>query len=212
MVTGNNVMTSNVACCAVKEAEPLSWEMRLRIVMGMAYCLEHMHQLTPPVAHGDLKSSSVYLTEDYAAKISELSFWNNSTTATTATSVSLEVSSVDQGTSRNMYDFGLILLEVITGRLPYTMHDGSPAEWALDYLKGNTPLEQILDPILTSFRTEDLEKLDQVIKSCTHSNPEKRPTMKEITTSLREITAMGPDGATPKLSPLWWAELEILSD
>jgi hypothetical protein len=35
--------------------------------------------------------------------------------------------------------------------------------------------------------------------------------MKEIASKLKEITAMEPDGATPKLSPLWWAELEIMS-
>jgi hypothetical protein len=35
--------------------------------------------------------------------------------------------------------------------------------------------------------------------------------MKEITSKLKEITDMGPDGATPKSSPLWWAEIEIMS-
>jgi hypothetical protein len=35
--------------------------------------------------------------------------------------------------------------------------------------------------------------------------------MKEIAAKLKEITSVGPDGATPKLSPLWWAELEIMS-
>uniref|UniRef100_A0A6N2L4Z4 Protein kinase domain-containing protein n=1 Tax=Salix viminalis TaxID=40686 RepID=A0A6N2L4Z4_SALVM len=31
----------------IKEAEHLDWGMRLRIAMGIAYCLEYMHQLTP---------------------------------------------------------------------------------------------------------------------------------------------------------------------
>ena len=35
--------------------------------------------------------------------------------------------------------------------------------------------------------------------------------MREVTAKLKEITAMGPDGATPKASPLWWAEIEIMS-
>jgi hypothetical protein len=35
--------------------------------------------------------------------------------------------------------------------------------------------------------------------------------MAKVAAWLREITALGPDGATPKVSPLRWAELEIMS-
>jgi hypothetical protein len=35
--------------------------------------------------------------------------------------------------------------------------------------------------------------------------------MTEVARRLREITAMPPDAATPKVSPLWWAELQIIS-
>lgn len=38
--------------------------------MGTAYCLQYMHQeLNPPVAHPNLNSSSIFLTDDYAAKV-----------------------------------------------------------------------------------------------------------------------------------------------
>ncbi|MCI11568.1 putative LRR receptor-like serine/threonine-protein kinase, partial [Trifolium medium] len=57
-----------------REAEQLDWRTRIRIAMGIAYCLDHMHNLTPPIAQRNLLSSSIYLTEDYAAKISDLSF------------------------------------------------------------------------------------------------------------------------------------------
>lgn len=35
--------------------------------------------------------------------------------------------------------------------------------------------------------------------------------MREVGARLREITAITPEGAIPKVSPLWWAELEIMS-
>jgi len=35
--------------------------------------------------------------------------------------------------------------------------------------------------------------------------------MKEVTTALKEVLGISPEAATPRLSPLWWAELEILS-
>ena len=35
--------------------------------------------------------------------------------------------------------------------------------------------------------------------------------MREVISKLREVIAISPDQAMPMLSPLWWAELEILS-
>ncbi|XVE58991.1 hypothetical protein DITRI_Ditri05aG0008300 [Diplodiscus trichospermus] len=195
----------------IQEAEHLDWGMRLRIVMGIAYCLEHMHQLTPPIAHRNVQSCSVYLTEDYAAKISDFSFLNNATAAKvgTATLELLEFPSAD--VESNIYSFGVILFEMITGRIPYSVDNGSLADWASDYLKRDQPLKEMVDPTLKIFQEDEVEKLFEVIKTCVHPDPKERPTMREIVAKLKEITAMEPDGATPKLSPLWWAELEILS-
>ncbi|GMI88895.1 Male Disoverer 2, morphogenesis of root hair 1 [Hibiscus trionum] len=195
----------------VQEAEHLDWGMRLRIAMGIAYCLEHMHQLTPPIVHRNLQSCSVYLTEDYAAKISDFSFLNNATAAKvgSATMELLESSPADE--ESNVYSFGVVLFETITGRIPYLVDNGSLADWASDYMKRDQPLKEMVDPTLKFFQEDDLEKLFEVVKTCVNPDPKERPTMREVAAKLKEITAMGPDGATPKLSPLWWAELEILS-
>ncbi|XP_071935716.1 probable inactive receptor-like protein kinase At3g56050 isoform X2 [Coffea arabica] len=196
----------------IKESEHLDWATRLRIAVGMAYCLEYMHQLNPPIAHCNLQSSSVYLTEDYAAKISDLSFWNEVIAAKigkAATVELLETTSADP--ESNIYNFGVILLEMITGRLPYSVTDGYIVDWALNYFRIGRPLRDIVDPTLYSFREEELEKLIPLVKDCLLPNPEQRPRMREIAATLKEITALDPDGATPKSSPLWWAELEILS-
>ncbi|KAB2081153.1 hypothetical protein ES319_A05G113100v1 [Gossypium barbadense] len=195
----------------IQEAEHLDWGMRLRIAMGIAYCLEHMHQLTPPIAHRNLQSSSMYLTEDYAAKISDFSFLSNATAAKAglATMEFLESQSADA--ESNIYSFGVILFEMITGRIPYSIDNGCVADWASDYLKRDKPLKEMMDPTLKYFQEDEVEKLFEVIKTCVNPDPKERPTMREIAANLKEITAVGPEGATPKLSPLWWAELEILS-
>lgn len=52
-----------------KEVEHLDWNARMRIIMGAAYCLQYMHELNPPVAHSNLKTNSIFLTDDYAAKV-----------------------------------------------------------------------------------------------------------------------------------------------
>ena len=59
----------------VKEVEHLDWNARMRIVMGAAYCLQYMHHdLNPPVAHPNLNSTSIFLTDDYAAKVADFFF------------------------------------------------------------------------------------------------------------------------------------------
>lgn len=193
------------------EAEHLDWTMRLRVAMGMAYCLEHIHQLTPPLAHANLLSSSIYLTEDYAAKISDYSFWNEATATIMGSAATELLGSPASDPASNVYSFGVILIEIITGKIPHSVGNGLLVDWASDYMKGEKPFREMVDPTLSTFQEEVLGKIFDVIKDCVHFDPRQRPTMKEVTGRLKEITAMGPDGATPKSSPLWWAELEILS-
>jgi hypothetical protein len=60
-------------------------------------------------------------------------------------------------------------------------------------------------------KEKDLEIICELIQACIQSDPKKRPSMREVTTRLREAIGISPEAATPRLSPLWWAELEILS-
>ena len=48
---------------------------QLRMSMGLVYCLEHMHKLNPPVVPRNFSLATV--TDDYAAKVSDLYFWND---------------------------------------------------------------------------------------------------------------------------------------
>lgn len=196
---------------AVKEAEHLDWRMRLRIAMGMAYCLEHMHQLNPPIAHNNLNSSAVSLTEDYAAKISEFSFWNEIVAAEIESAGLKHIHTPSIGPESNVYSFGVILFEMVTGRLPYLADGSSLEDWASDYLRGEQPLREIVDPTLTSFEEVQLELIGELLKSCVHPDPKHRPAMRQVCARFRAITGITPEGANPKLSPLWWAELEIAS-
>ncbi|TXG50076.1 hypothetical protein EZV62_025951 [Acer yangbiense] len=193
----------------IRESEHLDWGMRLRIAMGMAYCLEHMHQLNPPIVHNYLNSSAVSLTEDYAAKLSDLSFWNEIAPSGTGSQRLSNIPSASR--ESNVYSFGVLLFEMMTGRLPYVVDNGPLEDWASDYLSGDQPLRQMVDPTLNSFDKEQLREIDELIKSCVHPDPRQRPETRDIVARLRDITGLSPDGAIPKLSPLWWAEIEILS-
>lgn len=69
----------------------------------------------------------------------------------------------------------------------------------------------MVDPSLKSFKNNELDAVCEIIQECINQDPRQRPSMKEVTAKLREALGISPDAATPKLSPLWWAELEILS-
>jgi hypothetical protein len=82
---------------------------------------------------------------------------------------------------------------------------------AAEYLNDKRSIGYMIDPSLKSFKNNDLDVICEIIQQCIQSDARHRPTMKEITSKLREVISISPDQATPRLSPLWWAELEILS-
>ncbi|KAH7856321.1 hypothetical protein Vadar_000055 [Vaccinium darrowii] len=197
----------------VKEVEHLDWNTRMRIVMGTAYCLQYMHELNPPVAHSNLVSRAIFLTDDYAAKIVERDFWAElalkpKVSGENESEHSELCPSSDPET--NVYSFGLLLLEIISGKLPYSKEQGPLLSWAAEYLEKRS-ITYLIDPTLKSVKNNELDIICEVMHDCLQQDARKRPTMKEITSRLREVIAISPDAASPSLSPLWWAELEILS-
>lgn len=202
---------SDIVKFAVKEAEHLEWGTRLRIAMGMAYCMQHIHQLDPPIALSNMTSSTIFLSEDYAGKISDLSFLNEIASHEMKTKGRKHIDIPLASPESNVYSFGVILFEMVTARVPYLADDVLPEDWASSYLQGDCPLKEMVDPTLSSFEEEKLEKIAELIKVCVHPDPKQRPIMKEVSVRLREITNITPEAAVPRLSPLWWAELEICS-
>ncbi|MFS7902834.1 putative protein kinase RLK-Pelle-LRR-VI-2 family [Helianthus anomalus] len=188
----------------IKEAEHLDWSTRLRIAMGIAYCLEYLHQLDPPIPHKNLKSSSIYLTEDYAVKISDFSFWDATKAGPSKTEL---LETPPSSPQTNVYSFGVILFELITGK----MINDSLENMVSELLKTDQPVTSLVDPSLSSFESSMANGLFEVVKMCVVSDPNQRPAMREVTGRLKEITDVAPENAIPRSSPLWWAELEILS-
>lgn len=69
----------------------------------------------------------------------------------------------------------------------------------------------MVDPSLKSYKNDELDVICEVIKDCTKQDSRQRPTMKDVTEKLKQVIPITPNQAVPRLSPLWWAELEILS-
>ncbi|KAL3522496.1 hypothetical protein ACH5RR_015330 [Cinchona calisaya] len=195
----------------VKELEHLDWSARMRIIMGTAYCLQHMHGLNPPVTQFNLNSKTIFLTDDYAAKIADCGFWAEFVPKSGENEADNSELPPLQDDETDVYNFGVLLLEVISGKLPYSEEHVPLLNWAAEYLNDKRCLSYLIDPTLKSFKDMELDIICEVILECVQQDARKRPTMKEVATKLRDVIDISPDSATPRLSPLWWAELEILS-
>lgn len=213
-VKGNDVLkyVGVLSVLAVKEAEHLDWGTRVRIAMGMVYCLEHMHQLDPPIPHKNLTSSAVALTQDYAAKISDFTLRNHIAASEIESAGADLAENSSAGLETNVYDFGVILFEMVTGRIPHSADTGSTGDWASDYVRRDTPLVRIVDPSLSSFDADQAEKIGEIMRSCVNPDTKCRPSMGEVSSRLRAVTGIPPGRAAPRISPLCWSELEISSN
>ncbi|CAL9030078.1 unnamed protein product [Prunus brigantina] len=200
----------------------LSWTRRMKIVIGIARGLKYFHtELEPPFTISELNSSAVYLTEDFLPKLVDFESWKtilarsekNSGSISSQGAIcvlpnSMEARHLD--VKGNVYAFGILLLEIISGRPPYCKDKGCLIEWAKDYLELPEVMPYVVDPELKHFSYDDLKVLCDVVNLCTHPEPTKRPSMQEICTMLesRIDTSVSIE---LKASSLAWAELALSS-
>ncbi|XP_057797583.1 protein MALE DISCOVERER 1-like [Salvia miltiorrhiza] len=198
----------------VQELDHLDWNARTRIIMGTGYCLQHMHELNPPIPHFNLTSKEILLTEDYAAKIADAGFWRElvakSKNPAENESEHSELPPLADAET-NVYSFGILMLETISGKLPYSEEQGLLMNWAAPLLIDRKNFSSLVDPTLKSHKENELEVICEVIQCCVQQDAHKRPSMREVIQMLKQVIDISPELATPRLSPLWWAELEILS-
>ncbi|KAL5994432.1 hypothetical protein ACLOJK_024482 [Asimina triloba] len=196
----------------------LSWIRRMKIIVGIARGLKYLHtELEPPFTVSELNSNSIYLTEDFSPKLVDFERWKTVLSKSEKNSGSMLSGGPYKGfpdaverhqldMQGNTFAFGVLLLEIVSGRPPYCKDRGGLLDWAREYLELPEVVSYLVDPELKYFRYEDLRVICEVAILCLQSTPSERPSMQVLCTMLEKGIE-----TDLKDSPLAWAELALSS-
>ncbi|KZV29499.1 putative LRR receptor-like serine/threonine-protein kinase [Dorcoceras hygrometricum] len=110
----------------------------------------------------------------------------------------------------NIYSFGILLLEIISGRPTYSKERGFLVDWAKKFLELPDVISYAVDPKLKYFRYEDLRTICEVVNLCIHPNSSTSTSMQHLC-SILENGLDTSISADLKASSLAWAELALSS-
>ncbi|XP_040998307.1 probable LRR receptor-like serine/threonine-protein kinase At2g16250 [Juglans microcarpa x Juglans regia] len=184
--------------------QSLDWITRLKIATGAAEGLAYLHECTPPIIHRDIQASSILLDDKFEVRIGSLSevhvqegdsrhnvlarFWRKPQISEQGPSGS----SSSATCAHDVYCFGKVLLELVTGKLGISKSDDAATrEWLeqiLPYISScdKELVTKIIDPslIIDDDLLEEVWAMAIVARSCLNPKPSKRPTMKHILKAL----------------------------
>ncbi|KAF8718344.1 hypothetical protein HU200_025323 [Digitaria exilis] len=179
----------------VGPVSPLTWEIRMKIAVGTAKGIAYLHEgLEPKVVHRDIKSSNILLDKRWNPKVSDFGMAKvlgpGSSYVTTRVMgtfgyVAPEYASTGMlNESSDVYSFGALLMELISGRSPvdYNRPAGEVnlVEWFRGMVGGRR-VEGLVDPrIPAPPPPRVLNRVLLVCLRCIDGDAHKRPRMGQI--------------------------------
>ncbi|KAA8550377.1 hypothetical protein F0562_002061 [Nyssa sinensis] len=188
----------------------LDWGSRVAIALGAARGLEYLHEAAAPrILHRDVKSTNILLDENWRAKITDLGMakhlridglpsCSNSPARMQGTFgyFAPEYAIVGRASLKSdVFSFGVVLLELISGRLPIHKSVNKGEEslviWATPRLQDSRRvILELPDPCLKgNFPEEEMQIMAYLAKECLLLDPDSRPTMSEVVQILSTIAA-----------------------
>ncbi|GJN33728.1 hypothetical protein PR202_gb22351 [Eleusine coracana subsp. coracana] len=180
----------------------ISLSTRLRIAYESAEALAYLHSCaSPPIIHGDVKSTNILLDIDYTTKISDFG------ASLLAPNDESQFVTLVQGTcgyldpeymqtcqlidKSDVYSFGVVLLELLTRKKAFHL-DGPEDKKSLSmeflFAIKNKKLEDILDDqIKNDENMEFLGEIALVARQCLEMSGVNRPSMKEVAEKLDSL-------------------------
>ncbi|KAH7865096.1 hypothetical protein Vadar_002125 [Vaccinium darrowii] len=181
----------------------VDWVSRYNIAVGVAHGLAYLHHdCRPPVIHRDVKSNNILLDANFEARIADFGLARtmvrkNETVSMVAGSYGYIAPEygytlkVDE--KSDIYSFGVVLLELITGKLPLDPRLGDCTdivEWVRAKIRRNRAAEEALDPSISGGQCQHVQEemllVLRIALLCTAKNPKERPSMRDIITMLGE--------------------------
>ncbi|CAN0898572.1 Receptor-like cytosolic serine/threonine-protein kinase RBK2 [Linum grandiflorum] len=189
--------------------EKLSWPIRYKIALGTANGLMYLHQgCQRRIIHKDIKAANILLTEDFDAQISDFGLarwlpenWTHHTISKIEGTFGYLPPEffmhgiVDEKT--DVFAYGVLLLELITGRQALDSSQQSLVMWAKPFLMQNK-IGELVDPVLgESYNSEEMERAVFLAAMCVEQTAAQRPQMKQAVeilmadeSTLQEIKLM----------------------
>ncbi|KAH0889746.1 hypothetical protein HID58_052175, partial [Brassica napus] len=161
----------------------LDWSMRLKIMLQAARGLDYLHnEVDPPVIHRDVKTSNILLDGEMCARIADFGLVSSS-----------ERDSSKSDREGDVYDFGIVLLEMLSGRKANDRESDPPgvAEWAVPLIRKGKAAAIIDRNIGLPRNVEPLLKLAELAELAVRENPSERPSMRNLLSFLVLIVKTG---------------------
>ncbi|KAL4309603.1 hypothetical protein GQ457_01G054290 [Hibiscus cannabinus] len=183
---------------------PLDWETRMKIALDAARGLAYLHEDSQPcVIHRDFKASNILLDNNFHAKVADFGLakqapegrTNYQSTRVMGTFGYVAPEYAMTGhllVKSDVYSYGVVLLELLTGKTPVDMSQSSGQEnlvaWARPILRDKDRLEELSDPRLGGkYPKEDFIRVCTIAAACVAPEASQRPTMGEVVQSLKMV-------------------------
>ncbi|KAK9058508.1 hypothetical protein SSX86_023350 [Deinandra increscens subsp. villosa] len=188
-------------------SQPLSWARRFKILLGTAKGLAHLHHsFRPPIVHYNLKPSNILLDHDFNPKISDFGLTrivakldkqvmsNRFQSALGYVAPELACQSLRVNEKCDVYGFGILVLEMVTGRRPVEYGDDNVMileEQVKVMLEDGNVLECV-DESMGEYPEDEVLPVLKLALVCTSQIPSSRPSMAEVIQILHVINTPVP--------------------
>lgn len=202
----------------------MDWPTRLKIALGSAKGLAYLHEdCHPKIIHRDIKASNILVDFKFEAKVAD--FGLAKFTSETNTHVSTRVmgtfgylapeyaSSGKLTEKSDVFSYGVMLLELITGRKPvdqtHTYMDDSLVDWARPQLTRaleDENFDSLVDPRLqNNYNHNEMARMVACAAACVRHSARRRPRMSQIVRALEGDVSLSDlnEGIRPGHSALY---------